>query len=69
MEAAQQTCRGTSAADLSVLSLEPDVEGHVFDAVALCIEHDQQHVIDAHGIECLRSPENSDYLLASCLLF
>jgi hypothetical protein len=69
---------GSSAADVSwdfsrgfitVPSLEPDVERHVFDAVALCIEHDQQHVIDAHGIECLRSPENSDYLLASCLLF
>ena len=42
------------------------MEGHVFDAVALCIEHDQQHVIDAQGIECLRSPENTDYLLASC---
>jgi hypothetical protein len=46
---------------------EPDVDGHVYDAVALCVEHDLQHTLDALGVVSYQNKENSDYLLAACL--
>ena len=46
---------------------EPDVDGHVYDAVALCVEHDLQHTLDALGVVSYHNKENSDYLLAACL--
>ena len=41
---------------------EPDVDGHVYDAVALCVEHDLQHTLDALGVVSYHNKENSDYL-------
>ena len=46
---------------------EPDVDGHVYDAVALCVEHDLQHTLDALGVVSYHNKQNSDYLLAACL--
>ena len=46
---------------------EPDVDGHVYDAVALCVEHDLQHTLGALGVVSYQNKENSDYLLAACL--
>ena len=46
---------------------EPDVDGHVYDAVPLCVEHDLQHTLDALGVVSYQNKENSDYLLAACL--
>ena len=43
---------------------EPDVHGHVYDAVALCVEHDLQHTLDALGVVSYQNKENSAYRAA-----
>ena len=44
------------------------MEGHVYDTVALCVEHDLQHKLDALGVISFDNEENADYLLAACLV-
>ena len=42
---------------------EPDVEGHVHDALALCAEHGVEHCLDRYGLYCSNAAR-SDFVLA-----